>query len=268
MSPAPARTSRDAILSAARAILEEDGLDAVVMSRVADRVGVRGPSLYKHVTDRAALIRAVGEAVTADLARHLSLAVSTGDPRADLTATAHAYRAFVSANPNGYGLLFAHLSPDLQPDPDAIAELARPIVEAMSAIVGAGRRSAGRPHVRGMGPRVRQHGTRRGIPARRRPRRGVRQRRRDDPRRDQRAGDPSNRLTTNSVNRTPTTSTSAPKSRGRADCTMRLPQAAGPASRAGRGQHSPHRGRSHVNHAGRPRRTARRSSSSRRSGPP
>jgi AcrR family transcriptional regulator len=136
MSPAPARTSRDAILSAARAILEEDGLDAVVMSRVADRVGVRGPSLYKHVTDRAALIRAVGEAVTADLARQLLLAVSTGDARADLTATAHAYRAFVLANPNGYGLLFAHLSPDLQPDPAAIAELARPIVEAMSAMVG------------------------------------------------------------------------------------------------------------------------------------
>jgi len=136
MSPAPARTSPDAILSAARAILEEDGLDAVVMSRVAERVGVRGPSLYKHVTDRAALIRAVGEAVTADLARHLSLAVSSGDARADLTATAHAYRAFVQANPHGYGLLFANLSPDLQPDPEAIAELARPIVEAMSAIVG------------------------------------------------------------------------------------------------------------------------------------
>jgi hypothetical protein len=74
--------------------------------------------------------------VTADLARQLSLAVSTGDARADLTATAHAYRAFVLANPNGYGLLFAHLSPDLQPDPAAIADLARPIVEAMSAMVG------------------------------------------------------------------------------------------------------------------------------------
>ena len=89
------------------------------MSRVADRVGVRGPSLYKHVTDRAALIRAVGEAVTADLARQLSIAVSTGDARADLTATAHAYRAFVHANPNGYGLLFANQSPDLQPDAGA-----------------------------------------------------------------------------------------------------------------------------------------------------
>ena len=191
MSPAPARTSRDAILSAARAILEEDGLDAVVMSRVADRVGVRGPSLYKHVTDRAALIRAVGEAVTADLARQLSLAVSTGDARADLTATAHAYRAFVHANPNGYGLLFAHGSPDLQPDPAEIADLGRPIVGAMAAMVGPDDAlPAARTFVAW-------------------------------------APDPTSRLTTNSVNRIPTTSTSAPKSRGRAVCTMRLPQAGG-----------------------------------------
>ena len=71
MSPAPARTSRDAILSAARSLLEEGGLDAVTMAAVGDRVGVRGPSLYKHVPNRAALIRAIADAVTEDLARAL-----------------------------------------------------------------------------------------------------------------------------------------------------------------------------------------------------
>ena len=109
------------------------------MGRVADRVGVRGPSLYKHVPNRAALIRGVGEAVTADLGRAVSLAVATDDPRADITAAAHAYRAFVRSNPNGYGLLFAHLAPELQPDPTSIAELARPIVEAMERLVGEAR---------------------------------------------------------------------------------------------------------------------------------
>jgi AcrR family transcriptional regulator len=134
--PAPSRTSREAIVDAARALLEEEGLDGVVMNGVAERVGVRGPSLYKHVADRSALIRAVGDNVTADLRATLDRAMSTGDPASDLRALAHAYRAFVHANPNGYGLLFAHLEPDLQPDPAAVADLGRPIVAAVARMIG------------------------------------------------------------------------------------------------------------------------------------
>lgn len=137
--PAPSRTSREAIVAAARAILEEDGLDAVVMSRVAARVGVRGPSLYKHVADRSALIRAVAEQVTDDLAGTIRQATATGDARADVTAALLAFRRFVRANPNGYGLLFAHLAPDLQPDPASLAEISRPLIDAMASLVGEGR---------------------------------------------------------------------------------------------------------------------------------
>lgn len=135
MSPAPARTSRDAILAAAREILEADGLDAVTMTRVGDRVGVRGPSLYKHVPNRAALIRAVADAVTADLGRTLA-GRPTDDAKADLRALATRYRRFVRANPNGYGLLFAHLPPDFQPDQAAAAAVGLPIVEAMARLGG------------------------------------------------------------------------------------------------------------------------------------
>lgn len=134
--PAPSRTSRDAIVDAARSLLEEQGLDRVVMSAVAERVGVRGPSLYKHLADRSALIRAVGDAVTADLHAILDREMSTGDPAADLRALAVAYRAFVQDNPNGYGLLFAHLEPDLQPDAAAVADLGRPIVAAVARLTG------------------------------------------------------------------------------------------------------------------------------------
>jgi AcrR family transcriptional regulator len=134
--PAPARTSRAAIVLAARALLEEGGLDAVVMGAVAERVGVRGPALYKHVADRAALIRAVGDTVTADLRETLDRAMSGDDPTADLRALALAYRAFVHANPNSYGLLFAHLEPALQPDSKAVAALGRPIVAAVGRLMG------------------------------------------------------------------------------------------------------------------------------------
>jgi AcrR family transcriptional regulator len=134
MSPAPSRTSVDAIVAAARRILETDGLAAVTMRAVAEAVGVQGPSLYKRVPDRAALIQAVAGGVVADLAGTLARATETGDPHTDLRTVADAYRDFVHRNPNGYRLLFADLPAGSGPDPDALAALADPIVRAMGAL--------------------------------------------------------------------------------------------------------------------------------------
>jgi AcrR family transcriptional regulator len=136
MSPAPSRTSVDAIVAAARRILETDGLAAVSMRGVAEAVGVQGPSLYKRVPDRAALVRAVADGVVADLAGTLARATETGDPQADLRSVAAAYRDFVHRNPNGYRLLFADLPAGASPDPAALAALAEPIVRAIEALSG------------------------------------------------------------------------------------------------------------------------------------
>lgn len=138
MSPAPARTSADAIVAAARRILEEDGLSAVTMRSVGEAVGVKGPSLYKRVPDRAALLRAVSDSVVADLSRALARADETDDPRADLRRAAMAYRAFVVCNPNGYRLLFADLPAGANPDQAGLAALGEPIVRAMLRMTGEG----------------------------------------------------------------------------------------------------------------------------------
>jgi AcrR family transcriptional regulator len=136
MSPAPARTSNAAIVAAARRILEADGLSEVTMRGVGEAVGVRGPSLYKRLPDRAALLRAVADDVVADLSRTMSTATATGSPRDDLRAALVDYRAFVLANPNGYRLLFADLPPGARPDPAALAALGGPIVRSMGRLVG------------------------------------------------------------------------------------------------------------------------------------
>ena len=134
MSPAPARTSPDAILAATRRILESDGLPGVTMSRVAEAVGVRPPSLYKRVAGRDALIRAMAESVISDLSQALERAVETDNPIEDLRSAAVAYRTFVRANPNGYRLLFADLPPGASPDPATVAALGLPIVRAMARL--------------------------------------------------------------------------------------------------------------------------------------
>ena len=138
MSPAPARTSLTAIVAAARRILEADGLSSVTMRSVAEAVGVRGPSLYKRLPDRAALIRAVSEAVVDDLASTLAGATATDDSRADLRAVAIRYRRFVKDNPNGYRLLFADQPIDEGPDPARLAATGQPVLEAMVRLVGDG----------------------------------------------------------------------------------------------------------------------------------
>ena len=135
MSPAPARTSADAIVAAARHILESGGLGSVTMRSVADAVGVKGPSLYKRVPDRAALLRAISESVIGELEKAMSHATESDDPRADLRAAAVAYRAFVMRNPNGYRLLFTDLG-DGNPDPSTLAALGQPVVNAMTRLAG------------------------------------------------------------------------------------------------------------------------------------
>jgi AcrR family transcriptional regulator len=136
VSPAPARTSTDAIAAAARRLLEAGGLPAVTMRAVADEVGVRGPSLYKRVPDRAALLRIVAEGVAADLEGTLSTTAGAGDPRARLHAALLAYRDFVRANPNGYRLLFADLPADALLEPERLAALGAPLVAAVAGIAG------------------------------------------------------------------------------------------------------------------------------------
>lgn len=105
--PAPAQTSTEAIVAAARRLLEDRGADALTMRDVADAVGVRAPSLYKRVRDRTDLLRLILENVTDELVAGIDAASGSGDPAADLRAMAEFYRAFAHANPAAWALLNA-----------------------------------------------------------------------------------------------------------------------------------------------------------------
>ncbi len=96
--PAPDRTSLPEIVTAASALLEERGLDGVTMQAVAERVGVRAPSLYKRVAGREALLRLVAERAFADLAERL-------DAARDLPELAAVYRAYGHARPAAFRLI-------------------------------------------------------------------------------------------------------------------------------------------------------------------
>ena len=99
--PLTARASE--IVVAAREMLDEHGAEALTMRRLAERLGIRAPSLYKHLPDKAALEAAVIATGLEDLAVALEESLhNAAEPLAALTA---AYRAFAVAHPHLYLLM-------------------------------------------------------------------------------------------------------------------------------------------------------------------
>jgi AcrR family transcriptional regulator len=89
---------RDQIVAAALELLEAHGSEAMSMRSIAERVGIRAPSLYKHFPDKAAVEL---ELIVIGLT-DLTLALEAAEP--DLLSCARAYRRFALARPHLYRL--------------------------------------------------------------------------------------------------------------------------------------------------------------------
>jgi AcrR family transcriptional regulator len=88
---------REEILDVAVTVLEEEGPEALTMRKLADRMGIRAPSLYKHVHDKDDIVAGVQERALLDMGRHLSAVTGQG-----LVALAEAYRSWARAHPRLY----------------------------------------------------------------------------------------------------------------------------------------------------------------------
>jgi AcrR family transcriptional regulator len=63
----PTVLSRERIAMVALRILDEEGLDALSVERIARELGVRGPSIYHHFSSKADIIHEVARIVLGDL---------------------------------------------------------------------------------------------------------------------------------------------------------------------------------------------------------
>jgi AcrR family transcriptional regulator len=135
--PTPDRTSLREIIEAGQDILESQGLARLTMQAVADRVGVRAPSLYKRVGSRDELVGHIAEATVRDLGERLQAVVAGTDPRADLVELARAFRSFARQRPAGYHLVFAP-GPDVsRPALESLARASAPVLQVAGELVGA-----------------------------------------------------------------------------------------------------------------------------------
>jgi AcrR family transcriptional regulator len=92
------RLSREAILSAALRIVDDEGIDALTMRRLASTLAVNPMSLYHHLPNKAAVLAGLAELVFAEL--------ELPDPgdvvpwQEQLKDAARAYRNGLRAHPN------------------------------------------------------------------------------------------------------------------------------------------------------------------------
>jgi AcrR family transcriptional regulator len=117
------------IAAAALVLLEEEGPDGLSMRRLAERLGIRAPSIYKHLPDKQALEAAIISAGFELQAGVFERAVRNAkDP---LAALARAYRKFAKAHPHLYRLMTERELQRDQLTPGAESRAGLPVYEAV-----------------------------------------------------------------------------------------------------------------------------------------
>jgi AcrR family transcriptional regulator len=116
------------IVAAARELLEEEGPDGLSMRRLADRLGIRAPSIYEHLADKQALEAALISAGLEESAEAFADAVAESDD--PLAALAAAYRDFARDHPHLYRLMTERPLPRERLAPGVEDRAALPVLTA------------------------------------------------------------------------------------------------------------------------------------------
>jgi AcrR family transcriptional regulator len=121
----------DRVVAEAAALADERGIQALSLALLAERLGVRVPSLYKHVRGLDDLHRRLALAGLRGLAEVLGTATVGWSGRDALLACATAWRAYAKAHPGRYGAIQRAPDPD---DAELFAAAGR-LIELVYAIL-------------------------------------------------------------------------------------------------------------------------------------
>lgn len=120
-----------AVVRAAADLIDAEGMEALALARLAERLGVRPPSLYNHVASLEALRRGLALLGMRELTAHLARA-AVGRSGADgILALAHAYRRFARERPGCYAA--AQRAP--APDDAALNQASAELMEVVRAVL-------------------------------------------------------------------------------------------------------------------------------------
>jgi AcrR family transcriptional regulator len=121
-----------AVVEEAERLADDVGLSNLTLAAIAQRLGVRQPSLYKHIAGMEALQRSITVRAKNELAGVLGRA-AVGRSRGDaLASTAHAYRAWALQHPGRYASVQRAPMPGDPDDESASANIVHVALDVMA----------------------------------------------------------------------------------------------------------------------------------------
>ena len=99
------RSSRN-IATAARKLLDKEGIEAVTMRRVAQAVGITPMAIYRHYQDRAGLLNFLADEGFEELAARLASKRLSGSVESRMVKMAEIYLDHALENPRMFELMF------------------------------------------------------------------------------------------------------------------------------------------------------------------
>lgn len=125
--PYPSQIDRERIIETAREIIEAEGIDAVTLRMVADKLGVKSPSLYRYVKNKNAMLLAVNEVTHVELTNAIMQVADNSIPLTErLVKMAITYRQYAHAHPTCYELAMSS-NPEIRPPQEMLVQLVLPL---------------------------------------------------------------------------------------------------------------------------------------------
>jgi AcrR family transcriptional regulator len=128
-----AKLTRDSVVEAAAIMADEVGLNSLTLSALAERLGVKQPSLYKHLDSLAGLHRSVSMLAKRELGEAISRAAVGRSGAEAIFAMSHAYRNWAVLHPGRYDVSQIPAAPGDVEDQKTMMTSIQVIADVLSA---------------------------------------------------------------------------------------------------------------------------------------
>jgi AcrR family transcriptional regulator len=119
------------VVEAAAKLVDEEGIEQLTLGRLAERLGVRTPSLYNHIAGLPGLKHELALYCLRDLLNLVTRATIGKSRTEAIVALANAYRAYARETPGRYALTLQ--APD--PGDQELQAMAQQLVDVLRAVL-------------------------------------------------------------------------------------------------------------------------------------